>query len=708
MKSGGIFCVICGLLFISVHTHAQQWDWVQRFSADSSGTAIGVDGEQNVYVAGTFTGTNYLGTNRFVSAGGSDVFLLKLNPDGQVEWAVSTGGDGSDSVHRLAVATNGALFVVGNFTITASLLASSFTNQSGNVSNAFVARVDHGKFTWFETLSPEVAGLGAIVPVDFSHFQSSVNGVGGVAFGPDESLWVIAASNVVFIRKYAQDGTVLGSFVVDKPLFFPNGIAVSGDEHVFITGRSADYHYFTAALDRTGRVEWSWDAGHDGREPNPIYAIACTPDFGVVTIAAVRSGFNWAGVILKHSANGIALWQQWKSIFYKSVFSPRAVVLDSRGNIHVTGRRVNHYLSPQVTDGLWLFSTEANGNAISESSISSRRFSFRWNLGTAIAATSDGAIYITGALVDTAIFGTNFITGFITGSGSSAFVARRSTLQPELVAARIDNNVILSWPRAAFPFALQQSDETGTNWSFVTQLPERIGQRHQVTLAAELATGMFRLLRTNESLVRYPPRMQWLIRPEGAFLDHNPVIVLPPNTGTVSRTFAASVSADGPGGRITFDSFNADTGEPLTATRVFSILADIDPYSAYIQCYCTRISSSDINFSAGKHNVALVVSDGVDHFTNSVRFEVITFDTALQELRSALEPLTVNRAGRRALALFEGALRVGNQRRTNLAEKRWRHFQRQLTRIHFTSDEERNRLSAAASMIEGLTAQKQQ
>jgi len=93
MKSTGkFFWVVCALLFFAASASAQEWDWVQRFSSDSSGTAIGVDGEQNVYVAGTFTGTNYLGTNRFVSANGSAAFLLKFNPDGEVVWIMTLGG----------------------------------------------------------------------------------------------------------------------------------------------------------------------------------------------------------------------------------------------------------------------------------------------------------------------------------------------------------------------------------------------------------------------------------------------------------------------------------------------------------------------------------------------------------------------------------------------------------------------------------------
>jgi hypothetical protein len=704
MKSGGTWFV-CAFLFVTANISAQEWDWVQRFSSDSSGTAIGVDGNQNVYVAGTFTGTNYLGTNQFVSAGGNDIFLLKLNPDGEVVWAISTGGPVSDSIHRLVVGTNGALFVIGNFTINAALLADSLTNRSGDVSNVFVARVDDGKFTWFDTLPPD-AGLGSVLGFGIFNFQSIVAGVGGVAFGPDGLLWVIASSNAVFVHKYAEDGTLVGGYAIDAPWFAPNGISISADEHVFVSGRLVDQTYFTAALGTNGQIQWSWNAGYDGyfHEYNPIYNIAATPDSGVVSLAAVHSGFNWVGVIVKHSADGTRVWGQNRAIYYKSVFSPRALAVDLQGNIHITGRRIGHYLYPQRSDGIWLLSLDANGNQISEGSISSQRFSGPWSLGTGISITSDGAIYITGFLQGgTAFFGTNFVSP----ATGNAFIARRSTLQPELTTEQIGGSAIFSWPRAASPFALQQSDPTGTNWSFITEMPERVGVRWQITLPADQATGMFRLLQTNEAPIRYPPRVQWTGVPQDSrYLEHKSAVVLPPGTNALSRNFSAYVSADGPGSRVTFETLDAVTGEPLSPARSFSVEPYIPTYGYVIVCYCTGISSVTSSFPPGQYWIALRVSDGVDQFTNSTAFEVITFDAALQELRAALESLTSNQVGRHLVAFFESALRTGEQGREKLSENRWRHFQRQLQRITSLSEEERGKLSSAATQIQSLAQTK--
>jgi hypothetical protein len=256
MQSRGIFCTLCALLFAFTTSHAQQWDWIQRLSSESSGTAIGVDGNQNVYVAGNFRETNYLGTNRLASAGGLDVFLAKLNRDGEVIWTISAGGPGDDSIGRLAVATNGALFVVGNFTIPAALLGASASNHSQDVSNVFVARVDDGRFTWFETLPAETDGIG-----------------GGVAFAPDESVWAVGATNgVFFFKKYAQSGAVMNSFTISN-YYRPTGLAVNCDEQLFVSDL-----YSVSRVDFPGERRWQWSPGDGYPERNIVSDIKCTPE----------------------------------------------------------------------------------------------------------------------------------------------------------------------------------------------------------------------------------------------------------------------------------------------------------------------------------------------------------------------------------------------------------------------------------------------
>jgi hypothetical protein len=64
-------------------------------SADVISAGSAVDDLGNVYVAGRFTGTLEEGGTRLASAGGSDVFVMKLGPDGRRCGSVGSAGPGT-------------------------------------------------------------------------------------------------------------------------------------------------------------------------------------------------------------------------------------------------------------------------------------------------------------------------------------------------------------------------------------------------------------------------------------------------------------------------------------------------------------------------------------------------------------------------------------------------------------------------------------
>jgi hypothetical protein len=227
--------------------------------------------------------------------------------------------------------------------------------------------------------------------------------------------------------------------------------------------------------------------------------------------------------------------------------------------------------------------------------------------------------------------------------------------------------------------------------------------RWQVTLPTNQATGMFRLFQTNEAPIRYPARIQWNIHPDAPFLDHQSAVVLSANMTTVNRSFSAYAFADGPGDVVTFACLDANSGRLLTPVRSFQIAQQIGsyPYPNTIS-YFTTPDSGDIEFSPGQYQITLVISDDFNSFTNNVRFDVLSFDTALQEFLAAVQALATFRNGRIAASFVERALRAAERGHEKLAAQRWRHFQRQLQRVTSLSEEERGKLSSAASQIQPL------
>jgi len=79
---------------------------------------LGADAAGSVYVTGAFDGTIPVDRHVLESAGGSDIFLVKLDREGRGVWAVRGGGTGADHPTELAVAPDGHCYVVGQIDAT--------------------------------------------------------------------------------------------------------------------------------------------------------------------------------------------------------------------------------------------------------------------------------------------------------------------------------------------------------------------------------------------------------------------------------------------------------------------------------------------------------------------------------------------------------------------------------------------------------------
>ncbi|WP_437293582.1 hypothetical protein [Sorangium sp. So ce426] len=73
-------------------------EWVRHFGDQAYQDVYGlsVDGEDNVVVLGSFEGTVDFGAGPVSSAGAQDIFLFKLDPAGITLWSKGVGSDSSD------------------------------------------------------------------------------------------------------------------------------------------------------------------------------------------------------------------------------------------------------------------------------------------------------------------------------------------------------------------------------------------------------------------------------------------------------------------------------------------------------------------------------------------------------------------------------------------------------------------------------------
>ncbi len=106
------------------------------------GKSIVVDLKGNVYIFGDFRSTAYFGSFTLTSNGDSDVFLSKLDSDGNFLWAMQMGGSNIDSGSEIKVDANGSIYATGFFRDTADFDPNGIYNMtSAGEQDMFVTKI---------------------------------------------------------------------------------------------------------------------------------------------------------------------------------------------------------------------------------------------------------------------------------------------------------------------------------------------------------------------------------------------------------------------------------------------------------------------------------------------------------------------------------------------------------------------------------------
>ena len=120
--------------------------WAKSFGGGNTDyvSALNVDGSGAVTLVGTFSGSDFAvtGLPNLGSAGGIDIFVLRLNNTGTAQWAKSFGGRYSDNVSALSVDGAGAVTLAGTFSGTDFAVAGLPNLRSAGRNDAFVLRLD--------------------------------------------------------------------------------------------------------------------------------------------------------------------------------------------------------------------------------------------------------------------------------------------------------------------------------------------------------------------------------------------------------------------------------------------------------------------------------------------------------------------------------------------------------------------------------------
>ena len=196
-------------VFVAKYNSSGIIQWVQKGggTTDDFGNSLTIDNVGNLFVTGEFQGTATFGSTSVVSAGYTDIFLAKYNNLGTVEWVQNGGSIYGDFSKGVAVDASGNSYITGSFSDVASFNGNSVT--SAGQSDVFVVKYNNAGTLQFIKREGGTSGEQASsIAVDASgNIYIAGNFSGTTTFG--FSTITSAGSNDIFVAKYGYLGNLL-------------------------------------------------------------------------------------------------------------------------------------------------------------------------------------------------------------------------------------------------------------------------------------------------------------------------------------------------------------------------------------------------------------------------------------------------------------------------------------------------------------------
>lgn len=185
--------------------------WINQFDGNETGFGVGneikTDDAGNIYIAGYFNDTITFGATTLASEGGSDGFIMKQDPNGNVLWAKGMGGVNDSYAQSIHVDGIGNVYTAGFFNGSVDFEGHILTSEGQN--DLFIAKYDSdGGMIWVrqsggtgydEAISVTTDASGNVYTT--GHFENIV------VFG--SHTLTSTGNRDGFIAKYDSDGNIV-------------------------------------------------------------------------------------------------------------------------------------------------------------------------------------------------------------------------------------------------------------------------------------------------------------------------------------------------------------------------------------------------------------------------------------------------------------------------------------------------------------------
>ena len=169
-------------IFVAKINTNGNWQWAKKAGGSDYDYGLGIMSNVNgdSYVTGYFEGTATFGSSELISSGDKDIFVAKIETNGNWQWAKKAGGSDYDIGYGLDIEANGNSYITGYFEGTATFGGTTITS-SGDI-DIFVAKIDsNGNWQWTINAGGSSADFGFGISIDVNGNSYITGSFGGIA-----------------------------------------------------------------------------------------------------------------------------------------------------------------------------------------------------------------------------------------------------------------------------------------------------------------------------------------------------------------------------------------------------------------------------------------------------------------------------------------------------------------------------------------------
>ncbi len=309
--------------------------WKKTFGGNlPDGSKSLVTTKDNGYI---LTGFSYSNNNDFngMNKGSSDVFVIKLNFDGDLIWKKTFGGSEDDSGNSIITTNDGGFVITGN-TYSNNL---NFNLKKNDSSDIFVMKIDSdGDILWNKILGGSGNELGNSITstsddgyVLTGTTSSNDGDFNGMNKG-NQDIFVVkldSIGNIEWKKTFGGSGNEQGNTITttDDGKFLFTGVTTSIDGD-FVSLKPEGNNIFVMLLEPTGDTVWNRTFGGSGFDYG--WSITTTTDGGFVLTGRTFSNDGDFSGMNKGSSDLLVM------------------KLDSNGNLNNTSS-INEFSEPTTT-----------------------------------------------------------------------------------------------------------------------------------------------------------------------------------------------------------------------------------------------------------------------------------------------------------------------------------------------------------------------